>query len=89
KELRNRGYLIENNTVNLKLNETNSVEENNIDIFLSDSPSYIDYINYTSKIDNMDINEIMEDLNSINNISNIDNTDSINDMDNDKQMEQH
>ncbi|CAG8794482.1 12809_t:CDS:1, partial [Gigaspora rosea] len=42
KELRNRGYLIKNNVVNLELNETNSVEKNNIDDSLSDSPLYID-----------------------------------------------
>ncbi|CAG8807640.1 26293_t:CDS:2, partial [Gigaspora margarita] len=42
KELRNRSYLIEDNVVNLELNETNSVEENNIDDSLSDSPLYID-----------------------------------------------
>ncbi|CAG8793384.1 36465_t:CDS:2, partial [Gigaspora margarita] len=70
KELKNRGYLIEDDAVNLELNETNSVEENNINVFLSDSPSY-----NTDEIDNMDINEIIDDLDSIDNMSNIDNTD--------------
>ncbi|CAG8570657.1 26723_t:CDS:2 [Dentiscutata erythropus] len=51
KELRNSSNLIEDNVVNLKLNETNSVEENNIDDSLSDSPLYIDSMDYADEID--------------------------------------
>ncbi|CAG8804038.1 10280_t:CDS:2, partial [Dentiscutata erythropus] len=51
KELRNRGYLIEDNVINLELNETNSVEENNIDDSLSNSPLYIDSMDYADEID--------------------------------------
>ncbi|CAG8837259.1 24397_t:CDS:2, partial [Gigaspora margarita] len=90
KELKNKGYLIEDNVVNLELNETNSVEENNIDDSLSDSSLYIDIIDYIDEIDDMDINENIDNLDSIDNISNIDNMDnmdSINDMGNDEQME--
>ncbi|CAG8853374.1 23521_t:CDS:1, partial [Gigaspora margarita] len=87
KELRNRGYLIEDNSISLELNETNSVEENNIDDSLSDSPLYIDSMDYADKIDDMDINEHIDDLDSIDNMSNIDNIDnmdSINYMGNDE-----
>ncbi|CAG8856514.1 30048_t:CDS:2, partial [Gigaspora margarita] len=62
KELRNSGYLIEDNIVNLELNETNSVEENSIDDSLSDSPLYIDSMDYADEIDDMDINEHIDDL---------------------------
>ncbi|CAG8857194.1 8819_t:CDS:1, partial [Gigaspora margarita] len=62
KELRNRGYLIEDNVVNSELNETNSVEENNIDDSLSDSLLYIDSMDYADEIDDMDINENIDNL---------------------------
>ncbi|CAG8854212.1 13486_t:CDS:2, partial [Gigaspora margarita] len=85
KELRNRGYLIEDNIVNLELNKTNSVEKNNIDNSLSDSPLYIDSMDYADKIDDMDINEHIDDLDSIDNMINIDNIDNIDyDMGNDE-----
>ncbi|CAG8725366.1 9865_t:CDS:1, partial [Gigaspora rosea] len=66
KELRNRSYLIEDNIVNSELNETNSVEENNIDDTLSDSPLYIDSIDYTNEIDDMNINKNVNYLDSTN-----------------------
>ncbi|CAG8827857.1 5388_t:CDS:2, partial [Gigaspora rosea] len=72
KELKNRGYLIEDNVVNLELNETNSVEKNNIDDSLSDSLLYIDSMDYANEIDDMDINENIDDLDNIDNMSNID-----------------
>ncbi|CAG8839931.1 24668_t:CDS:2, partial [Gigaspora margarita] len=77
KELRNRGYLIEDNVVSLELNKTNLVEENNIDNFLSNSLLYIDSMDYAVEIDNMDINKHIDDLDSIDNMSNIDNMDNI------------
>ncbi|CAG8457680.1 37697_t:CDS:2 [Gigaspora margarita] len=76
KKLRNKGYLIEDNIVNLELNKTNSVEKNSMD--------------YVDEIDDMDINENIDNLDSIDNMSNIDNMDnmdSINDMGNDEQIE--
>ncbi|CAG8722094.1 39957_t:CDS:2 [Gigaspora margarita] len=90
KKLRNRSYLIEDNIVNLELNETNSVEENNIDDSLSDSLLYINSMDYADEIDDMDINKHIDDLDSIDNMINIDNMDnmdnidSINDMSNDE-----
>ncbi|CAG8799149.1 21188_t:CDS:2, partial [Gigaspora rosea] len=90
KELRNRGYLIEDNVVNSELNETNSVEKNNIDDTLSDSPLYIVSMDYTDEIDDMDINENVDYLDStedMNNMDNMDNMDSINDMSNNEQIE--
>ncbi|CAG8813584.1 27945_t:CDS:2 [Gigaspora margarita] len=78
------------NIVNLELNKTNSVEKNNIDDSLSDSPLYIDSMDYADEIDDMDINEHIDDLDSIDNMINIDNMDnmdnidSINDMGNDE-----
>ncbi|CAG8777818.1 17571_t:CDS:2 [Gigaspora margarita] len=82
KELRNRGYLIEDNVVNLELNETNSFKKNNIDNLLSNSPLYINSIDYADKIDNMDINEHIDNLDSIDNMSNIDNIDNIDSINN-------
>ncbi|CAG8751801.1 21071_t:CDS:2 [Gigaspora rosea] len=87
KELKNRGYLIEDNVVNLELNETNSVEENNIDDSLSDTLLYIDSMDYADEIDDMDINEnidVLDNIDNMSNIDNMDNMDSINDMSNDE-----
>ncbi|CAG8510928.1 1505_t:CDS:2, partial [Scutellospora calospora] len=72
-KLRGKGYLIEDNDINLESNETELVEESNLDVFLSDSSSYIDSMDYTYKISNVDMNENIDNLDSIDNLSNINN----------------
>ncbi|CAG8518037.1 10404_t:CDS:2, partial [Scutellospora calospora] len=87
-DLRKKGYLIENNAVSLKLNETKLIEENNVDIFLSDSSSHIDIIDYTDKISDIDIIDNVDYLDDIDDMSIIDNISKINNIDSNEQVEQ-